>query len=81
MEWHGGQRWVRADAQEGQRLRELMASVGGSATLFIASSAYKQSSIARFDSLKPPLDRIHRQLKHEFDPSGVFNPHRMYADW
>lgn len=81
MEWHGGQRWVRADAQEGQRLRELTASVGGSATLFIASSAYKQSSIARFDSLKPPLDRIHRQLKHEFDPSGVFNPHRMYADW
>ncbi len=81
MEWHGGQRWVRADAQQGQRLRELTASVGGSATLFIAASACKKGSIARFDSLKPPLGRIHRALKHEFDPSGVFNPHRMYADW
>ncbi len=81
MEWHGGQRWVRADAQHGQRLRELTASVGGSATLFIAADAYKKGSIARFDSLKPPLDRIHRELKREFDPAGVFNPHRMYADW
>ena len=81
LEWHGGQRWVRADAQHGQRLRELTASVGGSATLFIAADAYKKGSIARFDSLKPPLDRIHRELKREFDPAGVFNPHRMYADW
>jgi glycolate oxidase FAD binding subunit len=81
IEWHGGQRWVRADAQQGQRLRELTASVGGSATLFIAASAYKKDSIARFDTLKPPLDRIHRELKREFDPAGVFNPHRMYADW
>jgi len=81
VEWHGGQRWVRADVQQGQRLRELTASVGGSATLFIASRQGKQSSIARFDTLKPPLDRIHRALKREFDPSGVFNPHRMHADW
>lgn len=81
VEWHGGQRWVRADAQQGQRLRELTASVGGSATLFMASSANKQHAIARFDTLKPPLDRIHRELKREFDPCGVFNPHRMYADW
>ncbi|MFN5349995.1 MAG: glycolate oxidase subunit GlcE [Polaromonas sp.] len=81
IEWHGGQRWVRADAQQGQRLRELTASVGGSATLFMACSALKKDSIARFDTLKPPLDRIHRELKREFDPAGVFNPHRMYADW
>jgi glycolate oxidase FAD binding subunit len=27
------------------------------------------------------LDRIHRELKREFDPSGVFNPHRMHRDW
>ena len=81
IEWHGGQRWVRADAQQGQRLRELTASVGGNATLFIAARAHKQGSIPRFDTLKPPLDRIHRELKREFDPSGIFNPHRMYADW
>ena len=81
IEWHGGQRWVRADAQHGQQLRELAASVGGHATLFIAARAHQQGSIARFDVLKPPLDRIHRELKREFDPSGIFNPHRMHADW
>ena len=81
IEWHGGQRWVRADAEQGQRLRELTAAVGGHATLFVAARAYQQGSIARFDTLKPPLDRIHRELKREFDPSGVFNPHRMHRDW
>ncbi len=81
IEWHGGQRWVRADAQHGQRLRGLATAVGGHATLFIAASARKQPTTDRFDALKPPLDRIHRALKREFDPSGVFNPHRMYGEF
>ena len=81
IEWHGGLRWVRADAAQGIKLRELAATAGGSATLFIAARAHKQGAAARFDALKPPLDRIHRELKREFDPSGVFNPHRMNQDW
>ncbi len=81
IEWHGGQRWVRADAAQGPKLRELAAIAGGSATLFIAARARQQAATARFDVLKPPLDRIHRGLKREFDPAGVFNPHRMHADW
>ena len=81
IEWHGGQRWVRADESQGEKLRALAQKAGGHATLFIASNVSKQVSTARFDTLKPPLDRIHRELKREFDPSGVFNPHRMYADW
>ena len=81
IEWHGGLRWVRADAAQGIKLRGLAATAGGSATLFIAARANKQGAAARFDALKPPLDRIHRELKREFDPSGVFNPHRMNQDW
>ena len=81
IEWHGGQRWVRAAAGEGQALRALAASVGGHATLFIAASQIKSGAVARFDTLKPPLDRIHRQLKQEFDPAGVFNPRRLSVDW
>ena len=81
IEWHGGQRWVHADAAQGAQLREAATAAGGHATLFIAARAYKQGSIARFDTLKPPLDRIHSELKREFDPNGVFNPHRMHADW
>ena len=79
IEWHGGQRWVRADESQGAQLRALAQAAGGSATLFIAAHARKKDAKDRFDTLKPPLDRIHRELKREFDPAGVFNPHRMYG--
>ena len=52
-----------------------------SATLFIAGNDRGTGATARFDALKPPLDRIHRQLKQEFDPAGIFNPHRLSAHW
>ena len=81
VEWHGGQRWVWADAAQGQQLRAMAEKAGGHATLFIAFYARKQYDSARFDTLKPPLDRIHRDLKREFDPAGVFNPQRMHAGW
>ena len=81
IEWHGGLRWVRADQSQGKKLRELAKDAGGHATLFIAASARKKGATACFGTLKPPLDRIHRELKREYDPAGVFNPHRMHSDW
>ena len=81
IEWHGGQRWVRASAEHAQHLRSVAAAVGGSATLFIAANSRKTWATGRFDALKPPLDRIHRDLKREFDPAGVFNRGRMSAHW
>ena len=80
IEWHGGLRWVRADAAHGNAIQKLALAVGGHATLFVAASAHKSLARAVFSPLKPPLDRIHRELKREFDPAGVFNPQRMYAD-
>ncbi|WP_332777617.1 glycolate oxidase subunit GlcE [Polaromonas sp.] len=81
VEWHGAQRWVRADASDAQRLRQTVALVGGHATLFIADDANSTPATARFDALKSPLDRIHRELKKQFDPAGIFNRGRMYADF
>lgn len=81
IEWHGGLRWVRAAQADAQRVRAAAADAGGSATLFIASNGRGTGATARFDALKPPLDRIHRQLKQEFDPAGIFNPHRLSAHW
>ena len=81
IEWHGGQRWVRAEESQGAQLRALAQNAGGHATLFIAACSRKQGVIARFDASKPPLDRIHRELKREFDTAGVFNPHRMHSEW
>ncbi len=82
VEWHGGQRWVRAEASAGAALREAARAVGGSATRFIAgrSGATSGTAVSRFDPLPAPLDRIHRDLKREFDPAGIFNPGRLYPD-
>jgi len=81
IEWHGAQRWVRCSGEQAASLRAQAAAVGGHATLFIAANSGKSTGIARFDALKSPLDKIHRQLKHEFDPAGIFNRGRMTADW
>ena len=81
IEWHGGQRWVRAEAKHADQLRRVAREVGGHATLFIAAYARDTGAIARFDALKPPLDRIHRNLKAQFDPAGIFNPNRMSQDF
>ena len=40
-------------------------------------SARADKSAGAFAPLKPPLDRIHRELKRAFDPDGVFNPGRL----
>ncbi|HYM47449.1 MAG TPA: FAD-linked oxidase C-terminal domain-containing protein, partial [Burkholderiaceae bacterium] len=33
-----------------------------------------------FHPLTPALTQIHRRLKNEFDPAGIFNPGRMYKE-
>ncbi|MGA8513798.1 MAG: glycolate oxidase subunit GlcE, partial [Burkholderiaceae bacterium] len=80
IDWLGGQRWVwtvRGDAQAAERIRAAVQAVQGNATLFIAENVHATGTTGRFDALKPPLDRIHRQLKAEFDPAGIFNPGRL----
>jgi glycolate oxidase FAD binding subunit len=79
VEWHGGQRWVRAATGEAERLREVAADAGGHATLFIAARADPVRATARFDHLRSPLDRIHAELRRQFDPAGIFNPGRLTA--
>jgi glycolate oxidase FAD binding subunit len=82
IEWHGGLRWVRARAVDADRLRRVASHVGGHATLFrragIKNAGARQ--VTRFAPLAAPLDRIHRELKRQFDPSGIFNRGRLYPD-
>jgi glycolate oxidase FAD binding subunit len=77
VEWHGAQRWVRVEPGQGARLRELAQQAGGHATLFRAPT----SAPHRFQPLPPALDHIHRELKRQFDPAGIFNRGRLYADF
>ena len=77
VEWGGAQRWVKRPDGDAGLIREAAAQASGHATLFRSA----RKSVPVFSALKPPLDRIHRELKKQFDPAGVFNPGRLYADF
>ncbi len=81
VEWQGGQRWLWAPPAQADRIRAAARSAGGHATLFIASQAHGAEADTRFEPLKPALERIHRALKAEFDPAGIFNRGRLYEDF
>jgi glycolate oxidase FAD binding subunit len=74
IEWGGAQRWLRSDAPPDE-IRAHAAARGGHATLF-------RCGVRRdvFTPLPAPIAAIHKRLKAEFDPAGIFNPGRLY-DW
>jgi glycolate oxidase FAD binding subunit len=84
IEWHGAQRWVKLPYSDAALIRSTVNAIGGSAILFEAPQAINTPARAEnrvvFNPLKPPLDRIHRDLKRQFDPAGIFNRSRMFAD-
>ena len=80
IEWHGTQRWLWAPLSAQAPLRQAAAVVGGTAMLFRAPQDARVPAIARWSPLSAPLAQIHRRLKAEFDPAGIFNRGRMYPD-
>ena len=74
VEWNGGQRWVWSDAPA-EKIRARVEAAGGHATQFRGGD--RRST---FHPLPPALAAIHRRLKAEFDPAGIFNPGRLYAE-
>ncbi len=74
LEWGGAQRWICTSAPAAT-LRDTAAAVGGHAVLFRA----RDKAAGVFAPLKPPLDRIHRELKLAFDPQRIFNAGRLIA--
>lgn len=77
IEWQGGQRWLRGARDAG----ELRATVGkaGHVQLFRAAEALRKDTPVSAP-LPPAALRIQRALKAGFDPAGIFNPGRLYAD-
>jgi len=75
IEWGGALRWLcsRADART---VRDAAKRARGHATLFRGGD----KSVGVFQPLGPALMRIHRELKREFDPQGIFNRGRMYPE-
>jgi glycolate oxidase FAD binding subunit len=75
IEWGGAQRWWCTDAPA-DTVRDMARRAGGHATLFLGDLRGEGA----FAPLAEPLALIHRELKKEFDPAGVFNRGRLYPD-
>lgn len=76
IEWGGAQRWLRSDAPAAA-IRAAAVEAGGHATLFRGGD----KRVGVFQPLAPAVGKIHQNMKHAFDPDGIFNPGRMYAHY
>ena len=74
IEWAGAQRWLASNASAAD-IRSKAAGIGGTATLWRGE---------REKTMFYPLDDanlvLHRRLKQQFDPNGIFNRGRLIVD-
>ena len=81
-DWSGGLVWleVPAAADAGAAdVRRAVAVRGGHAMLVRAAPEVR-ASVEVFEPMKPEIERLTRGLKTAFDPAGLLNPGRMYAN-
>lgn len=81
-DWSGGLIWVEvpASADAGASdIRRAVAVNGGYATLIRADSSVR-AAVEVFQPQVPLAERLMRGLKQTFDPHGLLNPGRMYAN-
>ena len=81
-DWSGGLIWLemQASADAGAAdVRRAVASFGGHATLIRADDAVRRD-VQVFQPLTPAVARLTQGLKAAFDPMGILNPGRMYAN-
>jgi glycolate oxidase FAD binding subunit len=75
IEWGGALRWMRTDG-DARAIRVWAREHGGHASLYRGDK-----SAGAFQPLDAPMLAIHRALKANFDPAGIFNRHRMYCEF
>ena len=74
LDWGGAQRWIRTPLPAGQ-IRAAATAAGGHASLFRGDD---RDTV--FQPLPAALLALHQRLKHSFDPEGILNPGRMFAE-
>lgn len=83
LDWGGGLVWLalpETDDAGHERIRTAIAGCGGHATL-IRGSADVRAKIPVFQPQSSGVSALSKRLKESFDPRGVLNPGRMYADY
>jgi len=80
-DWAGGLIWVVVLAREDEAVRPVRAAVaaaGGSAMLFRATEELRAAADV-FEPQEASLAALTKRVKEGFDPKGVLNPGRMWA--
>lgn len=75
IEWGGALRWLYA-LEDAVAVRRRAAELGGHATLFRG----ERGDVGAFTPRPAAVAVLEARLRAEFDPAGIFNPGRMYAD-
>jgi glycolate oxidase FAD binding subunit len=75
MDWGGALRWLCSDAPA-EIIRAAAGAAGGHAVLY--RNGDRRGEI--YHPLTPALLALHQRLKASFDPKGILNRGRMYAD-
>ncbi len=81
-DWAGGLVWLAARevwADAAATMRRALRGRGGHLTLVRAPEEMRRST-AVFEPEPPPLFALTRRVKAAFDPLGILNPGRMYAE-
>ncbi len=81
-DWSGGLIWLEVPSSSdagASDVRRAVAVRGGHATL-IRAHADVRASVDVFEPMKPEVERVTRGIKAAFDPLGLLNRGRMYAD-
>lgn len=82
FDWGGGLVWLgvpAADDAQVETVRRAVAKTGGHA-LLVRASAQVRAEVEVFQPLEETLAALTRRIKAGFDPKGILNPGRMYAN-
>jgi glycolate oxidase FAD binding subunit len=84
FDWSGGLVWIAldpcADAAAGLIRQAIVHHGGGHATLVRAPSEMR-AEVPVFEPQPAPLAALSRRLKEAFDPYGILEPRRMWAEF
>ncbi len=82
LDWGGGLIWLAVDGDDDalhETVREALPTTGGHATLIRAPEPVR-AAVPVFHPPAAGVARLSRSVKASFDPRGVLNPGRLYAD-
>ncbi len=77
IDWGGAQRWLIAEQVSATTVQQAAEAQGGHAQLFRGGD---RSGVVN-QPLPAGLMLIHKRLKQAFDPKGILNPGRLYAEF